>query len=63
MIPERLRKIIGKRELTAPLGGDRCVALRQLPASVANFQDQIQRRKRSSDALRNRQLERGTFDR
>src|SRR4051794_12773652 len=41
VVPVRLRPTIGRRELTAPLGADRRLALRRLPAIVANFQDRI----------------------
>lgn len=41
VVPERVRPIIGKRELTAALGGDKREALRKLPATVAAFNDQI----------------------
>lgn len=41
VIPERLRPILGKRELVAALGGDRREALRKLPGVVASFHNQI----------------------
>ena len=41
VVPERLRNIIGKTELSAPLGADRRQALRKLPAVVASFQDKL----------------------
>lgn len=40
-VPERARKVVGKRELKAPLGADRRAALRALPAVVATFQQTI----------------------
>lgn len=41
VVPAKLRKIMGKVELSAPLGADRREALRRLPAVVAEFQDRI----------------------
>lgn len=41
VVPQRLRPIIGKTELTAPLGADRRIALRDLSAVVADFRDRI----------------------
>jgi integrase len=41
VVPARIRSIVGKAELTAPLGGDRRLALRKLPAVVAGLQDRI----------------------
>ncbi len=41
VVPHRLRSILGKRELTSPLGADRREALRKLPAAVAGFQDML----------------------
>ena len=37
-IPESLRPIVGKRELSEALGGDRQLALRALPAAVTRLQ-------------------------
>ena len=36
-VPERLRAVVGKRELLAPLGADRGDALARLPGAVAGF--------------------------
>ncbi len=41
VVPKRLRPIVGKVELSAPLGADRRQALRKLPAVVASIQDKI----------------------
>ncbi|TGN68265.1 integrase [Paracoccus liaowanqingii] len=40
-VPAHLRKAVGKTELVVPLGGDRRVAMKLLPASVATLQRQI----------------------
>ena len=40
-IPKHLRKIVGKTELRAPLGGDSRTALKVLPSAVAQMQHQI----------------------
>ena len=41
VVPQRLRKIIGRTELSAPLGADRREALRKLPSVVAQFHDRL----------------------
>lgn len=41
VVPERLRSIVNKAELSVALGADRREALRKLPAAVARFQQQI----------------------
>lgn len=41
VVPEDLRKIVGKTELRAPLGGDYRTALRSLPGAVAQLQHRI----------------------
>ncbi|MCC8941038.1 integrase [Bradyrhizobium sp. Arg68] len=41
VVPERLRPIIKKSELSAALGADRRTALRRLPGVVADFQEQV----------------------
>jgi integrase len=41
VVPALLRPIIGKTELRQPLGGDRRLALRSLPAAVADLQDRL----------------------
>ena len=41
VVPERLRPIVGKIELSAPLGSDRRDALRKLPAVISKFQKRI----------------------
>ena len=43
VVPKALRSTVGKTELSSPLGADRQVALRRLPASVATLQDQLDR--------------------
>lgn len=41
VVPERLRPIIKKKELSVALGADRREALRRLPRAVAGFQEQL----------------------
>jgi integrase len=43
VVPKHLRAKVHKVELSVPLGADRTVALRRLPAAVASLQDQIDR--------------------
>ena len=45
-VPERLRAVVGKRELLAPLGADRGDALARLPGAVAGFYSTLDRAKR-----------------
>jgi len=40
-VPAELRKVIGKSELIAPLGGDRRAAMKLLPEAVAGFQRRL----------------------
>jgi hypothetical protein len=41
VVPKPLRSVIGKVELSVPLGAERMTALRKLPAAVAGIQDRI----------------------
>jgi integrase len=41
VVPKNLRRIVGKTELRAPLGGDYRQALKRLPGAVAELQHQI----------------------
>jgi len=41
VVPKSLRPVIGKAELTEPLGPDRRQALRKLPSAVARFQKRL----------------------
>ena len=52
VVPKLLRPIIGKVELSAPLGADRREALRRLPAVSATLLDQIATaRRRTTDGV------------
>jgi integrase len=46
VVPVTLRQYVRKSELLEPLGADRTVALRTLPAAVARFQDQLSNARR-----------------
>lgn len=55
VVPQELRKIIGKTELRTPLGGDYRQALKLLPGAVASLQNEISvaQRKCASKSTRN----------
>jgi integrase len=68
-VPVGLRSVLGKRELTAPLGPDRSLAIKALPGVVAEMKEQIRAARnqntdkvihqlvqRSSAPLSNRQM-------
>lgn len=50
VVPKDLRRVVGKTELRAPLGGDYRQALKLLPGAVAQLQHQIALAERKSGA-------------
>lgn len=68
VVPKDLRAIIGKTELSAPLGGDYREALRSLHSAVARLDSQIENARRIANAQMplskpNDKLDAGTFAR
>lgn len=61
VVPQTLRKAIGKTELRTPLGPDRRTAMKQLPAAVAAFQSQIARAEREVSAEGARPIQQGRY--
>ena len=51
-VPEALRPIIGKRELTEPLGADLTIAKRKLPGAVARMLERLSAAREELDAER-----------
>lgn len=51
VVPKNLRRIVGKTELRAPLGGDYRQALKSLPGAVAELQHQIAEAERKTSTV------------
>src|SRR5262249_37186254 len=51
-VPPTLRAVVGQRELTAALGGDRSTALRKLPGAVAGMLARLESARQDAQATR-----------